>query len=57
MINIKQQSKIFCTAKKSWTWMRPEARPIEFTNGHTCSYRKKKVDKSKYKYVYMIHYK
>ncbi len=42
MFNIKQQNELFCTAKNSWTRMRPEARPIEFTNGRTHFYGKKK---------------
>ncbi len=33
IFNIKPQNELFCTAKNSWTRMRPEARPIEFTNG------------------------
>jgi len=38
-----QASKqVVCPAKNSWTQMRPEARPIEFTNGSAPSYGKKK---------------
>ncbi len=32
--------------KISWMWMKPEAGPIEFTNGHAHFYGKKKMDKS-----------
>ncbi len=43
MFNIKQQNKLFRTAKNSWTRMRPEAGPIEFAYGHAHFYSKKKV--------------
>ncbi len=43
IFNIKWQNELFCTAKNSWTRMRPEARPIKF---YSCSYGKKRVDKS-----------
>ncbi len=33
ILNIKQQNKLFCTAKNSWTRMSSEVRPIEFTKG------------------------
>ncbi len=45
MCNIKQKNKLFFTAKNSWMQMKPEARPIKFTNGHAHSYMKNKVDK------------
>ncbi len=28
-----KRTVLYCIAKNSWTQMRPEARPIEFTNG------------------------
>ncbi len=37
----KSNSKTNCLAKYSWTRMRPEARPMQFTKGHVLS---EKVD-------------
>ncbi len=48
MFYIKQQNELVCSAKNSWTRMRPEAKPIEFTNGHAHFYGWKRWIKAEF---------
>ncbi len=47
MFYIKQQNELVCSTKNSWTQMRPDAKPIEFTNGHAPFLPLEKVDQSR----------